>query len=239
MTMSNDAPSFDTDGIVQDTGGSSGGSYTAPVADVPPEVAQFILDGIQQTGGLFEIPAFARDAPDFPEDHAEYYGLDDVETLSVEDLFGYDWADTDFVGTPPLVSSDSISDEEKEPLTEDERFKANGEEKAYIPDPQHAEAFRDANVADGVTTELSKGLNGNYADEIVDRWSQDHKVSVGKGKDRLHDDDPVEARRHVAFWITDSDTAQKDRLKAQRDAGALTAEEYTELAQQAGYEVSE
>lgn len=237
--MANDAPSFDHEGIVRDTGSSSSGSYTPTVAEVPEAVAEFIIDAVDDTGGLFELPAFARDAPDFPEEHAEYYGLGDVETLSVEDMFGYDWEDTDFVGTPPLVSADTLTDDEKEPLTEGERYKSDGDEKAYVPHPDHVEAFRDANVADGATTELAKGINGAFSDAIVDRFGQESAISVGKGKDRLHGKDPVEARKHVAFWVTDSETAQHKRIKAQRDAGNLSEEEYRELAEQAGYDPDE
>lgn len=238
--MADDIPDFGgTEGIVQDTGSSSSGSYTPTVTDVPDEIAEFILDGIQQMGGMFEVPAFARDAPDFPEDHAEYYGIEGVDTLSVEDLFGLDLEGVDFVGTEPLISSEKLTEDEKSALTEDELLTASGDDKAYVPRPETAETFRDANVADGLTTKLSKGINGHHADDVVDRWSPEHKVSVGKGKDRNHGGDPVESRRHVAFWVTDSDTAQKDRLKAQRDAGELSNEEYQELAADAGYDLSE
>lgn len=214
------------------TDGNSGPS----IPDVSEGVAQLVIDAIQQKGGLMEIPAFSRDAPDFQEAYADHYDLPDVETLSVEDLFGYDWSDYDYVGTPPVTESEELSDEELEQLTDDEKFKSDGDLKAYVIKPDFAEDFRDADVLKGGTTPISKAINGLFGEAVVEAFGEDSKVSVGKGKKRNHDGDAVEAMTHVAFWVSDSETAPFKRKKAANQAGRISDEEFAEWAEANGFE---
>lgn len=229
-------PNFDD--VVSDSKSSSSGSSGSSGPSVPEiseGVAQLIIDAIQQKGGLMELPAFSEDAPDFQEAYADHYDLDDVETLSVEDLFDYDWSDYDYVGTPPVTDSDSLTDEEKEALTDDQRYKSNGDEKAYVIKPDFAEQFVDANVLKGATTPISKAINGRFSDLVVEAFGEDSKVSVGKGKKRNHDGDAVEAMTHMAFWVSDSDTAPFQRQKARVAAGDMSEEELEEWAEANGF----
>lgn len=231
-----EVPQFDK-GIVSDSkpSGSNSGNSGPSVPEVSEDVAQLIIDAVQQKGGLIEIPAFAEDAPDFPEEYADYYGIEDVETLSVEDLFGQSWGDYDYIGTPPVTSSDDLSEDDKEALTDEQRYKADGDEKKYVIKPEYAEVFADADVLKGGTTPISKALNGRFADEVVEAFGDDCKLSVGKGKTRNHDGDAVAARKYVAFWVSDSETAPVKRKKAQMQAGEITESEFEEWKEANGY----
>lgn len=232
-----DIPVFDdvvSDNKSQSAGSSGSSGPTIP--DISEGVANLIIDAIQQKGGLMEIPAFARDAPDFQESYAEHYDLPDVETLSVEDLFGYDWSDYDYVGTPPVTSSENLTEEELDQLTDDEKYKSNGDLKAYVIKPDFAEDFRGANVLKGGTTPISKAINGLFGEAVVEAFGEDSKVSVGKGKKRNHDGNAVEAMTHIAFWVSDSETAPFKRKKAANQAGRISDEELSEWAEANGFE---
>lgn len=213
-----------------------GDSSSGPsIPDIDEGVADLIMDAIEQKGGLMEIPAFSEDAPDFKEAYVEHYGLDDVATLSVEDLFGYDWSEYDYVGTPPVVNSDKLTDDELEQLTDDEKYKSDGDLKAYVIKPDYAEQFRDAKVLKGGTTPISKAINGLFGEEVAERFGEDSKVSVGKGKKRNHEGDPVEAMTHLAFWVSDSDRAPFQRKKAQMEAGTIDEETFEDWAEANGF----
>lgn len=231
-----DVPQFDK-GIVGDNSTDSGssGSSGPSIPDVSEPVAQLVIDAIQQKGGLIEIPAFSDDAPDFPDQYAEYYGLDDMETLSVEELFGQSWGDYDYIGTPPVVASEKLTDDEKSALSDDQRYKADGDEKKYVLKPEYAEAFADADVLKGGTTPISKALNGRFAELVVEAFGDDSKISVGKGKSRNHDGDSVEAQKYVAFWVSDSETAPLKRRKAEMQAGEMTESEFAEWKEANGF----
>lgn len=238
--MADNIPQFD-EGIVSDdkpTGGSSDSSGPS-IPDIPESVAQLVIDAIQQKGGRIEIPAFAEGAPDFPDQYAEYYEMDDVETLSVEELFGQSWGDYDYIGTPPVTASEKLTEDEKSELSDDQLLKADGEEKKYVIKPEYAEAFEDANVLKGGTTPISKAINGRFAEKVVEAFGEDSKVSVGKGKARNHDGDNVEAQKYVAFWVSDSETAPLKRKKAQMQAGEIPESEFHEWKEANGFSESD
>ncbi len=228
------------DGIISDSGSSSsGGSYTPTVADVPEGVAQLVIDAIEHKGGAnqcVELPAFPADAPDLSEDYQDHYDLSDAETMSVADIFGFDWDGVDFVGTIPLAKSEDLSDEELDTLTAEEKLKSDGDLKAYVPDPEYAQSFRDANVNDSVITAISKGLNGHHSDTIAEAFGEDTYISVGVGKDRNHGGDKVESRQYVSFLVSDSTNAAFNRQKAAKDAGEISEEEFRDWAAANGFE---
>ncbi len=231
-----EVPQFD-EGIVSDNQTNSGDSTSSgpSIPDVSEEVAQLVIDAIQQKGGLIEIPAFAEGAPDFPDQYADYYGIEEVETLSVEELFGQSWGDYDYIGTPPVTASENLTDDEKDQLTDDQRYKANGDEKKYVLKPEYSEAFDGANVLKGGTTPISKALNGYFSEKVVEAFGEDSKISVGKGKKRNHDGDSVEAQKYVAFWTSDSETAAKKRQKARMQAGEISEETFEEWKEANGF----
>lgn len=237
--MTDEIPVFDD--VVSDTKTASSSSSSSPgqsAPEVSEGVAKLIIDAIQQRGGAkqtIELPAFSRDAPDFKEAYVEHYGIEGVDTLSVEDLFQRDWEDYDYIGSPPVVDTDKLSDEEKEMLTDDELLKSNGDEKQYVIKPEWAEAFRDAKIDKGATTPISKALNGYHSDAIVEAFGEDTKMSVGKGKTRNHDDDEAEAMKYVAFWVSDSDTAPYKRKKAQYEVGEIDEEAFHEWCEANGF----
>lgn len=232
-----DIPTFDQGIVTEDKSSStSSGSSEPDVVEVAEGVAQMIIDSIQQKGPVVEIPAFDREAIDIPEAYSDHYDFEGAEKLSVESLFGLDLSEYDYIGTPPVTNSDNLSDDELEQLTDDEKFKSDGDLKAYVIKPEFAEAFRDANVKKGGTTPISRGLNGHWADLVTDAFGEDSKISVGKGKKRNHDGDAVEAMTHVAFWVSDSDTAPYQRKKAQYQAGEIDQETFEEWAEANGFE---
>ena len=231
-----EVPTFDD--VVSDSKQSSTGSSGSSgpsIPDVPEGVAQFIIDAIQQKGGLMEIPAFNDDAPDFKEAYADHYDVEGIDALSAEDLFGYDWSDYDYIGTPPVTNSEDLTEDELDQLTDDEKFKSNGDLKAYVIKPEHAEQFRGTNVLKGGTTPISKAINGRFGDLVVEAFGEDSKVSVGKGKKRNHDGDAADAMTHLAFWVSDSDTAPFQRKKAQKEAGEISESDFEEWAEANGF----
>lgn len=232
-----EVPTFDDD-VLGDSkpAGGSGSSSGPTIPEVEEGVAQLVVDAIQQKGGLMEIPAFNDDAPEFKESYVEHYGLDDVETLSAEDLFGYDWDEYDYIGTPPVTNSDKLTDDELAELSDDEKYKANGELKAYVIKPEFAEDFRDTNVLKGGTTPISKAINGRFGDIVTEAFGEDSKVSVGKGKKRNHDGDAVESMTYISMWVSDSDTAPFQRKKAEKQAGEITEDEFRDWAEANGFE---
>lgn len=232
-----DAPTFGSDVVADNkSSSSSSSSYSGPnIPDIPEGVAQLVIDAIQQKGGLMELPAFAADAPDFKDEYAEYYGLDDVETMSVEDLFGYDWSDYDLIGTPPVTKSENLSEDELAELSDDQKFKSNGDLKAYVIKPEYADEIEGANVLKSGTTPISKAVNGLFESLVTEAFGEDSKVSVGKGKSRNHDGDAIEAMTHVAFWVSDSDNAPFQRKKAAKQAGEISEDEFADWAEANGF----
>lgn len=231
-----DKPDFTEGSIVEDTESSGTGGSTGPsIPAIDESVAQFVIDAIQQKEGLIEIPAFADDAEPLPDTYVDYYGFEDVDTMSVEDIFGQDWEKYDYIGTPPVVESDSLTEEEKEQLTDDQLYKADGDEKKYVVKPEYAEDFDGAEVLKGGTTPISKAINGRFSEMVVDAFGQDSKISVGKGKARNHDGNKVEAQKYVAFWVSDSDTAALQREKARMQAGEISESEFHEWAEANGH----
>ena len=237
-----ETPNFgESDGIVTDTEVSS--DPTDPsgpsIPEIPEDVAQMIVDAVESEGGLIEIPAFAADAPDFPEEYSEYYGDIEAETLSIEDIFGYDWSGYDYIGTPPVVASEKLTEEQKEQLTDEQLLKSDGDEKKYVIKPEFAEQLQDASVLKGGTTPISKAINGRFAEMVTDTFGDDCKVSVGKGKKRNHNNNPVEAQKYVAFWVSDSDTAPLKREKARMEAGEIEESAFEEWKESNGFEDEE
>jgi hypothetical protein len=231
-----EVPQFD-EGIVTDSKPQSSGSDGSgpSIPEVRESVARLVIDAIQQKGGLIEVPAFKDSADALPESYAEYYDLDDVETLSVEELFGQDWGDYDYIGTPPVVASEKLTDDEKDELTDDQRYKSDGDEKKYVIKPEYAEAFDGTNVLKGGTTPISKALNGRFSELIVEAFGDDSKISVGKGKSRNHEGDSVEAQKYVAFWVSDSETAPLKRQKARMQVGDISESEFHEWKEANGF----
>lgn len=227
---SNDSIVTDSD-VSSDATDPSGPS----IPDIHEDVAQMIVDAIESEGGLIEIPAFAADAPDFPEEYAEYYEGIEAETLSVEDLFGNDWSQYDYIGTPPVVASEKLTDEQKETLTDDQLLKNDGDEKKYVIKPEFAEQLQDADILKGGTTPISKSINGRFSALVTDAFGEDSKVSVGKGKKRNHNNNPVEAQKYVAFWVSDSETAALKRQKARMEAGEIEESAFEEWKESNGF----
>lgn len=232
-----DKPSFDKGIVTDNTPTSSSGESSGPaIPDIDEGVAQLVIDAVEDKGGRIELPAFARDGIDLPEQYVEYYGLDDVETLSVEDLFGQNWEDYDYIGTPPVFASENLEEEDLDVYEDDELYKSDGDMKKYVVKPEYVEQFRDANVHKGATTPVPKAINGHFADIVTETFGDDAKVSVGKGKSRNHDGDESEAMTHVAFWVSRSETADYKREKARMEAGNTTESEFAEWARGNGHE---
>jgi hypothetical protein len=206
--------------IVEDkerTGGS-GGSSGPRIPDLDENAVDFILDALEQKG-KFELPALNKDASELSEAVIDHYGFDDGTLNSVQDIFGLDWDDVDFVGTEPLaknpnhpgVDETDVTQEDLELLSEDERTTQSGDPKKYVLDPEYATQFRDANVDDSTLSALSRGINAHRNDEIVERFGSDSRVKVSIGKKRNHEGDAAEQRRYVHFSTSDSDTAAEKR----------------------------
>jgi len=232
-----DKPTFN-EGIVSDkrTTTSSSSSSGPSISEVSEDVANLIFDALEDQDGFIELSAFADSAIDMPEQYAEYYDLDEIETLSVEDLFGFDWGSYDYVGTPPVFNSDNLEEEDLDVYHDDELYKSNGDMKKYVVRPDYVEAFRDAKVHGGATVAVSKALNGRFAEEVVERFGEATKISVGAGKEGNHDNDRQEAQRHLAFWTSDSETAAFKREKARLEADEITESEFADWAKENGYE---
>lgn len=213
-------PDFDFDeGIKTDkqTGGASTTSGPS-IPELEPSAVDFVLDVLEQKGS-YELPAFARDADTIAEQYAEHYGFDADMTLSVQDLFDLEWSDTDYVGTEPLVENPNhpdvddsgVTEEQLEQLTDGERTTSDGSPKKYVLDPEYAEQFRDANIDDSTLSALSRGINAYHSDDIVERWSDDHRVKVAIGKKRNNNSDAAQQREYVYFSTSDSETAAEKR----------------------------
>lgn len=214
-------PDFDFDSgsvTIDEQPTSPSGSSQPTVPELREESVEFILDFLEAKE-KFELVAFDRDADALPEKFQEAYGLEDVELLSVQSLFGLDWDDVDFVGTEPLVQNprhpdvedSDITEDMMDTLTEDEITTSTGDPKKYIPDPEYATQFRDANVDDSTLSALNRGINGYHSDEIVDRWGEDTRVKLAIGKKRNADGDAALQRRKVYFSTSDSSTAADKR----------------------------
>ena len=229
-------PTFN-EGIVSDkrTTTSSSSSSGPSIGQIPEGVANLIFDALEDQDRFIELSAFADSAIEMPEQYAEYYGLEDIETLSVEDLFGFDWGKYDFVGTAPVFNSDNLSEEDLDVYEDEELYKDNGDMKKYVVRPEYVEAFRGTNIHGGATVAVSKILNGRFGEEVVERFGEDTKISVGAGKEGNHDGDRQEAQKHLAFWTSDSETAAFKREQARLEADEITESEFTEWAENNGY----
>lgn len=230
-------PTF-SEGIVSDkrTSTSSGSSSGPSISEVDESVAELIFDALEDQDEFIELSAFADSAIDMPEQYAEYYDLEDIETLSVEDLFGFSWGSYDYVGTPPVFNSDKLTEEDLDVYEDDELYKKDGDMKKYVVRPDYVEAFRDAKVHGGATVAVSKALNGRFGEEVVERFGSDAKISVGAGKEGNHDGDRQEAQKHLAFWVSRSETADFKREKARLEADEITESEFREWAEENGHE---
>ena len=198
---------------------SSGSGTTAPrIPDLPENAVDFVLD-VVQSEGAFELPAFNEDAHTLSEEIIDHYGFDEDQLNSVQDLFDLDWDEVDFVGTEPLaqnpnhesVEKTDVTQEDLELLPEADRTTSTGDPKKYIPDPEYATQFRDANVDDSTLSALSRGINAHRNEEIVERFGEDSRVKVAIGKKRNHDGDAAEQRKYVHISTSDSDTAAEKR----------------------------
>lgn len=229
-------PTFN-EGIVSDkrTQTTSSSSSGPSISKVDENVAALIFDALEDQDGFIELSAFAESAIDMPEQYAEYYDLDDVETLSVEDLFGFDWGKYDYVGTAPVFNSDNLEEEDLDVYQDDELYKSNGDMKKYVVRPDYVEDFRGTNIHGGATVAVSKALNGRFGEEVVERFGEATKISVGAGKEGNHDNDRKEAQKHLAFWTSDSETAAFKREQARLEADEITESEFTEWAENNGY----
>ena len=228
-----DVPTFDDlTGESETTTSDTSTSSTPDVVEPVEGAVELILDALESKGKLVEFSAFAEDAPDVAEQYREYYGIpDDVETLSVEELFGLDLDGYDLVGTKPLTLEDNLSDEQLEMLTEDEHLKQNGDPKKYVVKPEYAEQLRGLKSNDGITQTVFRAINGRYGDLIDEKFGEGKAVKVGKGKSRLHDDDDVEAMKFLHFTVTDNDGDISRRFEAAVDADELEQEEADELVE--------
>jgi len=232
-------PQFD-EGINSETKSQSSGSGSSgpSIPEVSEGTAQMIIDAIVQKGGengVVELSAFSADAIEIPEKYAEHYDFGDAEKLSVEDLFDRDWSDYDVIGAPPVTASKNLSDEEKEMLTDEQLYKSDGDEKQYVIKPEYAEDFAGLKVLKGGTTPISKAINGRFSDLVVEAFGEDFKVTVGKGKQSMHDGDAVEAQKYISFRVSDSETAQYKRQKARNEVGELSDEDFQEWKEASGY----
>lgn len=235
-----DKPSFSEDGVIgsQQNSSSGSGSSGPTIPSISEGVADLIIDGIDEMGGkdgVLELTAFADAADALPEQYAEYYELDDVDTFSVEDLFSRDWSDYDYIGTPPVFNSDKLSEEDEEVYEESELYTKSGSMKQYVIKPEYVEDFRDADVLKGGVTPITKALNGLFADKITEAFGENAQLKVGKGKKANHDGDQKEAMQYVAFWVSESKNAAYNREKARLDADEITESEFGEWAEQNGY----
>lgn len=232
-----DKPTFDK-GIIagKSPSSSSSGSSGPTIPEIASGVAELVIDAIEDKGGRIELPAFSDEGIDLPDEYTEYYDLEDVETLSVEDLFDQSWGSYDYIGTPPVFASENLDEEDLDTYEDDELYKSNGDMKKYVVKPDYIEQFRDANVHKGATTPISKAINGLFAEKVIESFGDDAKVSVGKGKSRHHDGDESDAMKHVAFWVSRSDTADYKREKARMEADEVTESEFHEWCEGNGHE---
>jgi len=238
LTMS-EIPQFG-EGINAETKTQSKGTRSSgpSIKEVSEGTVQMVIDAIQQKGGVngtVELSAFSSDAIEIPEKYAEHYDFGDAEKLSVEDLFDSDWEDYDVIGAPPVTASKNLSEEEKEQLSDDQLHKANGDEKKYVIRPEYAEAFKGLKVLKGGTTPISKAVNGRYSDLVVEAFGEDFKVTVGKGKQSMHDGDAAEAQKYISFRVSDSETAALKRHKARNEVGNLSDEDFEEWKEANGF----
>jgi hypothetical protein len=215
---------------------SSSTSSTPTYVEPDNDVGRFIVDVLDQKGRGIMFPAFDDDAKDVKEAYTEEYGIEG--TLSVEDLFERDYEGVDFITSFPTIKSDRLDEEVLEEYPDEVKRKdgGSGDIKAVVPRPEVLDEYQeDYNLRRQGITEISKILNGYWAEEIEEKLGDDAYVSVSRGKKR-NTEDQIERMKTMHFDISKTDKRAWDRKKAQNEVGELTDEELAEWAENNGFE---
>lgn len=194
-------------------------SRSSKGVEQPPEGAvEWLFTALEQHGEDIDIPFFEEDADrELTEAELDAFGLEDGTNLSVESLFDVA-SEREYVGDPTVEKEWFETEEEAEEYADEHdisstQVKESAREEKWYVNVKLSDREGTDSIDRHAKIELGYGINGYYAEDIVEQFGEDNYIRVGMGARGLYDDGEEQAK-HLRFKTTETENAEEKRKRA-------------------------